>query len=163
MATQNVMNGARSKVVIVNPNTGKTEIIGIFNSVSYSVSYDVRPIDILGRHSFAELLYLGADPVQLTVSGWRVVNEGVYKSLGFPKLQDLLTFEGLTFIILDRQTNLAIATIKEIKPVSFSTTSVPKQAQELTVQLIGRICDEENTANEERADAVKPFTGSPVT
>jgi hypothetical protein len=49
MAAPKVMSGARAKFGIVDPATGKARYLGIFNNVSYGLTYDAQPAYILGR------------------------------------------------------------------------------------------------------------------
>lgn len=154
-----VMSGARARVSIFDPNTGFNKIVGIFNSISYGVTYDVLPAFILGRYSAAELDYTGAEPVNVTAGGWRAFGLGPHQSTALPKLSDLLNHQYITLTIYDRQNNGAgannkpLATIKNCRPTGFATAITARQLEELTVTFLGLLVDDEDTENAERFDS----------
>lgn len=104
MAASKVMTGARSKVYVDN------QLIGIFDSCQYNTSIGVEPIHLLGRFSPDEITPTSYEAVTLNCSGFRVVGNGVYTLPKVPKVQDLLSLEGVTITVVDRQTGKAILT-----------------------------------------------------
>lgn len=121
------------------------QIVGIFNSVNYSVRYDATPIHILGRFSPAEIVLSGAEPVSVSATGWRVVDSGPYKVAGLSKLQDLLNNEDITLSIFDRQSGAEIMTVVGVRATGFSTSITNRGVQEVTVDFMGlRLSDEED-------------------
>lgn len=103
--SQKVLSGHRVKVSRYNPDTGKSKVLGIFNSVNFSVSLGVAPVPILGRTSVAALQYTHMDPIQVRAGAWRAVNHGPYadEGVGLPLLQDLLKNTYTKLTLLDRQ------------------------------------------------------------
>lgn len=148
------MHGARAKVYIADPNTGKPELIGIFNNVSWGLTFDAQPVFLLGRHSADELVYTAQEPVSVTASGFRVVGAGPHKIAKLPNLRDLLTHEYVELVINDRQTGRDIAKIHSVRPTSYSTTLSARNLEEVTVTFMGLLVDDEDTVNAERPDAV---------
>lgn len=159
MAAPKVMSGARAKLAIVDPNTGQAVVVGIFNNVSYGLTYDVQPAYILGRYSPAELDYTAQEPVSITCSGWRVVKQGPHVTARVPKLQDLLTADYLELTVIDRQTeandpnNARIAKFHSVRPTGYSTTITARQLEEVTVTFVGLLVDDESTTNAEHSSA----------
>jgi hypothetical protein len=76
MAAPKTMNGARAKLGIYDPSTGQTRYIGIFQNVSYGLTFQAEPVYILGKFAAAEIDYTSQDVVQITASGWRVIEHG---------------------------------------------------------------------------------------
>jgi hypothetical protein len=148
-----VMSGARAKVAIVDPNTGKAQVVGIWNNFSYSVNYDVQPAFILGRYSAAELDTTGVEPVSITAGGWRVVNHGPFVDGKLTNVKDLLLQEYLVLTVVDRQTGAQIATIKGCLPTGFSSGLSARQLQETTNTYMGLLMDDESTTNTETSSA----------
>ena len=67
MAAPRIVHGARGKVAIVDPATGKAQVVGIFSSVSYTVTHGVAEAYALGSFIPVELAYNHTQPVQLTL------------------------------------------------------------------------------------------------
>jgi hypothetical protein len=118
MAAKTV-HGARALVRLTNAGTNTAKPVGIWNSISFSVSYDVNPVFILGRFSAAELVTTGMEPVSITCSGYRVVDHGPMIEGGFSSVLDLLNQGDITLDIFDRQTSKMIAQITGVKPHGF--------------------------------------------
>lgn len=151
MAAPKVMSGARAIVNILDKNTGLPKAVGIFNSFSYGVTYDVQPAYILGRFSAAALDYTAVEPVNITAGGWRVIGHGPHTEGLLPNLKDLLTTEQITLIVVDRATNKKVASISGCRPTGYSTAVSARQLQEMTNTYMGLLVDDEDTINEEAA------------
>lgn len=148
------MHGARAKVFIADPNSGKPQLVGIFNNVSWGLTYDVQPVNILGRFSPDELVYTAQEPVTVTASGFRVVGAGPHTIAKVPNLIDLLTHEYIELSISDRlNPNLDIARIHSVRPTGYSTTLSARALEEVTITFMGLLVDDEDTTNTERPDA----------
>jgi len=148
------MHGARAKVFIADPNSGKPQLVGIFNNVSWGLTYDVQPVNILGRFSPDELVYTAQEPVTVTASGFRVVNSGPHVIAKVPNLVDLLTHEYIELSISDRlNPGLDIARIHHVRPTGYSTTLSARALEEVTVTFMGLLVDDESTTNTEAPDA----------
>jgi len=159
MAAPKTMSGARAKLAVVDPNTGQARVVGIFNNVSYGLTYDVQPVYILGRFSPAELDYTGQEPVSITCSGWRVIGHGPHVSASVPKLQDLLTADYLELTVIDRQSeindpgNAQVAKFHSCRATGYSTSITARQLEEVTVNFVGLLVDDESTVNAEHSSA----------
>lgn len=144
-----VMTGARAQLMIVDPNTGEGRVVGIFNNVSYGLTYGAEPIFLLGRYSPDEIVYTSQEAVAITASGWRVVDQGPHALAKVPKLADLLRHEYIELAIFDRQTNKRIAKIHSVRPTSYNTTLANRQPEEISITFMGLLVDDESTDNTE--------------
>ncbi len=144
-----VMTGARAQLMIVDPNTQEGRVVGIFNNVSYGLTYGAEPIFLLGRYSPDEIVYTSQEAVAVTASGWRVIDSGPHALVKVPKLADLLNHEYLELAIFDRQTNKRIAKIHSVRPTSYNTTLANRQPEEISVTFMGLLLDDESTENAE--------------
>jgi hypothetical protein len=153
-AHSKVMSGARAKLAITRGNT--TQWVGIFNSVSWGMAYDVAPAYVLGRFSAASLEYTGQSTVGVSCSGWRVVGSGPHVAASMPKLGDLLTENAgyMVIVIVDRQTGETIARIKDVKAESYSTSLASRDLEQVTVNFVGKRVDDESTENDEAPSAM---------
>lgn len=144
-----VMTGARAQVMIVDPNTGEGRVVGIFNNVSYGLTYGAEPIFILGRYSPDEIVYTSQEAVSITCSGWRVVDSGPHATAKVPSLDALMNHEYIELAIFDRQTNKRIAKIHSVRPTSYNTTLANRQPEEVSITFLGLLVDDESTENAE--------------
>ncbi len=149
MATSKIMHGARAQVIL----NGKT--VGIFTNVSYGMQYDIQPAFILGRFSAAELAYTAAEPIGISASGWRVIDQGPFTASGgtMPKLQDLLTAEDMSFAIYDRQSDKLIMTVVGVRHQGFNTSIAPRALEEMTLSFMGLRLSDETAENNEAPGA----------
>lgn len=167
MPVSKVMHGARAVVWV------GTTPAGIFNHASVQVGYDVAPAYILGRFTAAELVYVGAEIVSLTLAGFRVMQNGPFSladatsgSKLIPFIQDLLNYDDVSVSLHDRtQTDPNRSTIMqvfEVKPTGFSESVGARGLMELTVNMQGlSFGDEEGESTESAGAADLPTpTGS---
>jgi hypothetical protein len=155
-----VMSGARAKLNIVDPNSGTTHAVGLFNNASYHLTYETAPAFVLGRFAAVEVDYTSQDLIPITCSGFRVIDHGPWAECGLPKLQDLLLSEYLTLDIYDRQaqalgdtTAKPIAHFKNVRCTGFQTTISARSLEELTVSFVAIGMDDESAINAENATA----------
>lgn len=148
MAAPKIMNGARAKFGILDPATGIAKYLGIFNNVSYGLTYDAQPAYILGNYAPVEIDYTAQEPVGITASGWRVIDHGAHADAAVPKLQDLLRHEYLTLTIVDRQDPTRnIAVFRNVRPTGYSTTISARNLEEITVTFTAIAVDDETAQN----------------
>jgi hypothetical protein len=142
-AKSKVMHGARAVLY------AGTTALGIFNNVSYGIQYDVSPVFILGRFSAAELVYTGMEVVQVSASGFRVLDNGPHITVDqqsgsklVPTLQELLTYEDLTLALHAKTGDgaedlMPIMNLTNVKPVGFNTSVGARGLQEMSVTFMG--------------------------
>ncbi len=154
------MSGARAKLGVFDPSTGKTRYVGIFSNVSYGLSYQAEPVYILGKYAAAEIDYTSQDTVSITCSGWRVIEHGPHVEAALPRLQDLLTSEYIELAISDRQREAQgkdgrIAKFRQVRPVGYSTQISARGLEEITVNFVAIGVDDESTTNSEHPSAMQ--------
>jgi hypothetical protein len=146
MSPPKIMHGARAQVSIQDPNTGASGIIGIFNSVSYGMTLDVSEVNLLGRFTAAELVYTGAETINVTASGYRAIDNGPHVAGFIPTISKLLTHEYITLTIIDRQSGAIIATISQVRPTGYSTGVNARSLEEVTFSYKGIFVEDESTS-----------------
>jgi hypothetical protein len=149
MSPPKTVHGARCQVIIADPNTGTAGVVGLFNSISYGLAFDVQDVFLLGRYSADETVYTAQETVNVSASGFRVVGQGPHKGAHIPALQTLLNHEYLQLAVYDRQTNQLIAKISNVRPTGFSTTINARQLEEISVSFKGILVSDEDTENAE--------------
>lgn len=149
MAPPKVVHGARCQVIIADPNRGTSKVVGLFNSISYGLAYDVQDVFLLGRVSADEIVTTAQETVNVSCSGFRVVGAGAHTGAHITSLQDVLTAEYLQLAVYDRQTNKIIAKISSVRPVGFSTSINARQLEEISVSFKGILVGDEDVDNAE--------------
>jgi hypothetical protein len=147
------MSGARAQLIISDGKEAR--VVGIFNNVSYGLTYSAHDVYTLGRFSANEIVYTAQETMHITASGFRVVDHGPHVSAKLPTLLDLIEQPELEIWIKDRQTDKTIARIHHVKATSFSTTISARNLEEVTVTFMGIEFEDESSVNRgvERADA----------
>jgi hypothetical protein len=158
MAASQVFHGARAKLGIYDPATGQTRIIGLFNNVSFGLTYEVQEAYLIGKHGPAAITYVAQNPVNISASGYRVIEHGPHIEAGLPRLQDLLLHEYLELSILDRQSEALgkdgrVYKFHQVRPTGYSTTISARQQTELSMTFVGMLVDDESVTNTERPGA----------
>ncbi len=158
--SQKVLSGHRIKVSRYNPETGKSKVLGIFNSVSISLSYGAQPVPILGRTSVAAIQYTHMDPINVRAGAWRAVNHGAFadEGVGLPLLQDLLKNTYTKLTLLDRQLELdgkdaVVGEITDMVWTGFDVSHNVRQLVEYTCTGMGILYRDESAQNVEGAGA----------
>lgn len=158
MSASQVFSGARAKLGLFDPATGLTKIVGLFNNVSFSLSYEVQEAYILGKYAAAATTYVAQNPVNISCSGYRVIQHGPHVEMGLPRLQDLLLHEYIELTVIDRQTEALggdgrVYKFHQVRPTGYSTTISARQQTELSMTFVGILVDDESVTNTERPDA----------
>jgi hypothetical protein len=141
-----VMTGARAKVYVDN------QLVGIFENCTYNVNIGTEPIHLLGRFSPDEITPTSYEAVTLSCSGFKVVGSGVHTLPKVPKLQDLLTLEGVTIAVVDRQTGQAVLTAIGCVATAHNGGWNARATSRVTINYTGlRISDESGAQDENGA------------
>jgi len=141
------VTGARVQVMIDNPATNSSSVIGIFDRASYSSSLGIQEVNLMGRYTAAETVYTHADLVDIRMSGYRVVDHGAHADGAFPKIGDLMNFPNLTCVFLDRPTGKKLATIRDVKPKTYSQEVSSRNLCTLSLDYVGIMVDDEDDSN----------------
>ena len=138
MAKAKVFHGARAKLVV----DGK--VVGLFSNCSWGVAYDSHAIHILGRFSPAEIVLTGQDAINVSATGFRLIDNGPHIDAKVPKLQDLLNHEDISLSLIDRQTGKNILNIVGVRPTGYSSNVSSRGITEMTVNFMGTIASDES-------------------
>lgn len=155
---QKVLSGHRVKVSRLDPVTGRSSVVGIFSDVTYSSAYGAQAVFILGRTSAAALQYTHAEPINVRMRAWHVVDHGPYVDGMLPKLQDLLKNDYTQMTLLDRQREIDgvdadIGTIKNLIITGFDSSVSIRNLKEYTVSGMAILYSDESAKNVEGAAA----------
>lgn len=140
-----LMHGARAIMAVAG------QVVGIFQSVNYQYALDVQVANILGRYTAAASEYTGVEPVQVSCTGWRVIDNGPFAVIGkngerlVPRLQDIVSAEDITITIYDRQDpTKKILEVLQCKSQGVSGGYSARSLSEISVNFIGLAMTDEN-------------------
>ncbi len=120
------------------------KLVGIFNSVNYNLTYDAQASFILGRYSAADIDYTAQETINFTASGWRVIGAGAHTAPAVPLLGQLMSYDYISFTVLDRATRQVIASIKKVRPLGYGTGFTARQQSELQMNFMGIFIEDES-------------------
>lgn len=145
-----VFTGARAKVYVDDV------LVGIFDSCNYAVNHGAEPIHLLGRFSPSEIAVTSYEAVTVNCSGFRLINNGGHVLPKMPKLQDLLSLDGVTLSMVDRQgdADSPIMTVIGCIPVNYSTGANAKATSRIQITYLGLRAADEDGDQDESAGAV---------
>lgn len=152
-----VFTGARAKVYV------KGELVGLYDSCSWSVNVGAEPAHILGRYSAAEITPTSYEAVTVNCSGFRIIGNGAHVLPKMPKLQDLLNLEAITLHIVDRQDVTDSAkndgpTVMKVTgciPVSYSSGVNAKATSRIQITYMGTKHSDEQDDQDESTGATE--------
>jgi hypothetical protein len=143
------ISGARAKVYVNN------KLIGIVNSINYSHNLGVVPVQTLGRFTTNELVMTSSEPISGSMSGFRVLNNGMYRqgesqdagitnsAVELNRLQDLLSAGYTTVQVIDRQTDVTLANIKDVVITGYNVGINAKDIANVSINFIGISIEDE--------------------
>lgn len=143
-----VVTGARAKVYVNN------QLVGIYENANYNMNIGVEPIHLLGRYSPDEITPTSYEAVTISCAGFRVIGQGPHVLPAVPKLQDLLTLEGVTLAIVDRQTGQTMLTAIGCVANSYNGSHSARATSRVTINYTGLRLADESGAQDEGAGAV---------
>lgn len=137
MAKAKVLTGARAKILI------NGALVGLFSNASWSLRQGKEALYILGRFSPGEITPTDQAPVQLSLTGYRVVNAGPYKVAKATLLKNLLQEEDFSVAVLDRQTGETIFQADGCRVQGWSSGVTQRGVSDLRLDIIGLIGEDE--------------------
>jgi hypothetical protein len=140
---QKTMTGARAKVRVDG------NIVGVFDSCQYGANIGTEPIHILGRYSADEISITSYEAIQVSCSGFRIVDQGVHVLPAAPQLQDLLNFDTVQLEVEDRQSGSNIMIVKNCVPQSWSEAQQAKGTTRFNITYLGTILSDESGDQDE--------------
>lgn len=148
---QKTMTGARAIVKV------DQEVVGVFDSCQYGANIGTEPIHTLGRYSANEISVTSYEAIQVSCSGFRIVDQGFHVLPKAPKLQDLLRLETVQLEVEDRQSGKNVMVVKNCVAQSWSEAQQAKGSTRFNITYLGTVLSDESGDQEESDD----FTSLP--
>jgi len=137
--TGKTMVGGRAKCYI------NGELVGIFESCNTTRTYGTEAIHTLGKYGPQEIVYTSAEQVNVSCSGFRVVDASVHSLKGgsVPTVGQLLTFEAFDIVVIDRQSGKTVRVISGCVPTNDGDNFNSKATSKITVNYVGLLTHDE--------------------
>lgn len=140
--------GARAIVSVNN------EVVGVFDSCTWTVNHGAEPIHTLGRFNPQEIALTSYEAVTVNCSGFRVIGQGVHKLGKVPKLQDLLNFTTIDLQIVDRQdASIPILIVQDCTPVNHSNQVNSRATSRIQITYMGLVASDEDEQGASQEDS----------
>jgi hypothetical protein len=143
--TSKTMSGGRGKCYV------NGVLVGIFESCNTSRSYGTEAIHTLGKFGPQEVVYTSAEQINVSCSGFRVIDAGVHTLKGgsVPTVGQLLTFEPFVISIVDRQSGKTVRVVEGCVPTQDNDNFNAKATSKVTINYVGTVTyDESGPQNE---------------
>ena len=137
MGKATILTGARAKITIAG------HPVGLFSQCSWSIKQNKEPAFILGRFHPAEITPTTQEPVTISLSGYRVVDNGPYKAASATLLQNLLNEEDFTVIVTDRQSKKTIFSASGCRVQGWSSGVAARGVSDIRIDIIAMIAEDE--------------------
>ena len=147
-----IMTGARAQIMINNV------AVGLFSNCSWSIRQQKVPAYILGRYSPGEIVSTSQEPVEMRLTGFRVIGAGPYSVAGAQHLKDLLYEADFSVQIIDRQTKEVIFNAEGCKVQGWNSGVQARGVSDLTVDIIGMIGEDESGVDTETGSKIDDGT-----
>ena len=138
-----ILTGARAQIMI------NSTVVGLFSNCSWSIRQQKVPAYILGRFSPGEIVSTSQEPVEMRLTGFRVVGAGPYAVAGAQHLKDLLHEADFSVQVMDRQTGQVIFSAQGCKVQGWNSGVQARGVSDLTVDIIGMIGEDESAEDSE--------------
>jgi hypothetical protein len=118
--------------VLINGN-----LVGLFSQCTWSIRQGKDAQFILGRYNPGEITPTTQEAVQLSLSGYRVVDAGPYKVANATLLKNLLNEDDFNVSVLDRQTGKTIFEASGCRVQGWSSGVAARGVSDIRIDIIG--------------------------
>lgn len=150
MGKPNIFTGARALIYCGE----STAAIGLFANCSWSIRQDKAPAYILGRFNPAEITSTSQEPVQMSLTGYRVLGSGPY-TVGAKHLKDLLSAdEDFRVQVVDRRTGKTVFIAQGCRVAGWSSGVAARGVSDVRIDVIGLIGHDESLEEDDTENNV---------
>lgn len=150
-----ILNGQMAMITLDN------KIVGLFSSISYSVSYATTVSHVLGRTGPAAVTYTAAEAVSLQLTGFQVVDTSAYEINAMPQLKQLMSHPGIVVQIIKRDDpTTIILQANDLKINNLSSGLAARSIADITVSGIASVMSFQGEDGAEAPNAVRITDGT---
>jgi hypothetical protein len=127
--------------------TGNLVLAGVFDTVSRNKGLSTEAIHTLGQYSAREIAITAYNEVTVNCSGFRVLNKGTTVLGKFPRLQDLLNYQGVIVKVVDRQSGDTLLVVTGCVPTADSENYSARATTKISISYTGIAAFDESTTD----------------
>jgi hypothetical protein len=128
--------------------TGNLVLAGVFDTVSRNKSLGTEAIHTLGQYSAREIAITAYQECTVNCSGFRVLNKGTTVLGKFPRLQDLLNYQGVIVKVIDRQSGSTLLVVTGAVPTADSENYSARATTKTSISYTGIAAFDESTTDQ---------------
>jgi hypothetical protein len=140
------ITGGRAQLYLPNLE-GNLVLAGVFDTVSRGRSLGTEAIHTLGQYSAREIAITSYNEVTVNCSGFRVLDEGTTIIGKFPRLQDLLNYQGVVIKVIDRQSGDTLLVVTGAVPQTDNENYSARATTKTSISYTGIAAFDETTTD----------------
>jgi hypothetical protein len=140
------ITGGRTQLYLPD-ETGTLVLAGVFDTVSRNKGLGTEAIHTLGQYSAREVAITSYNEVTVNCSGFRVLDKGTTILGKFPRLADLLTYQGVIIKVVDRQSGDTLLVITGAVPTADSENYSARATTKTSISYTGIAAFDESTTD----------------
>lgn len=141
------ITGGRAQLYLPN-ESGTLVLAGVFDTVSRQKGLSTEAIHTLGQFSAREIAITAYNEVTVNCSGFRVLNEGTTVLGKFPRLADLLSYQGVVIKVVDRQSGDTLLVVTGAVPSADSENYSARATTKTSISYTGIAAFDESTTDQ---------------
>jgi hypothetical protein len=127
--------------------TGNLVLAGVFDTVSRGKGLSTEAIHTLGQYSAREIAITAYNEITVNCSGFRVVGKGTTVLGKFPRLADLLNYQGVVIKVVDRQSGDTILVVTGAVPTADNENYSARATTKTNISYTGIAAFDESTVD----------------
>jgi hypothetical protein len=127
--------------------TGNLVLAGVFDTVSRGKGLSTEAVHTLGQYSAREIAITAYNEVTVNCSGFRVLDKGTTVLGKFPRLQDLLNYQGVVIKVVDRQSGDTLLVVTGAVPNADNESYSARATTKTSISYTGIAAFDESTTD----------------
>lgn len=140
------VTGGRAQLYLPD-QSGNLVLAGVFESVNYTKGLGVEDIHTLGAYAPREIAITSYNAVTLSCAGFRVIGKGTTVLGKFPRLADILSYQGVVIKVVDRQSGDTMLVATGCVPNSENGNHNARATSRMTINYMGIAIFDESTTD----------------
>lgn len=140
------ITGGRAQLYLPD-GSGNLVLAGVFDTVSRGKGLSTEAIHTLGQYSAREIAITAYNEVTVNCSGFRVLDKGTTVLGKFPRLADLLSYQGVVVKVVDRQSGDTLLVVTGAVPTSDNENYSARATTKTSISYTGIAAFDESTVD----------------
>lgn len=128
-------------------STGNLVLAGVFDTVSRNKGLSTEAIHTLGQFSAREIAITAYSEITVNCSGFRILGKGSTVLGKFPRLADLINYQGVVIKVIDRQSGKTLLVVTGAVPTAESENYSARATTKTSISYTGIAAFDEETTD----------------